>query len=119
MTVLVIMTGFQFVMASSHLQAFPSVPAIIYICLAIVNIAVPYAGYVALSTLFSQFRVVKGLPKALACLQTYEVILYKVSAIALYFFVGNDIATPVLGSVGKLFRKVSTTHKFAMPTVTV
>ncbi|KAJ6016703.1 Amino acid transporter transmembrane [Penicillium sp. IBT 35674x] len=41
----------------------------------------------------------------------------RVVSFCMQLFVGNDIATPVLGSVGKLFRKVSTTHKIAMPTI--
>jgi hypothetical protein len=106
-------------MAFSHLQVLPSVPTIIHACLAIANMVVPCAGHVAFFTLSFEFRVIDDLLRALAQLQTCEVILYKFSGIVPQVLVGNDIAAPNLSPVGKLFRRINIAHGVAMPTVMI
>ncbi|KAJ5901342.1 hypothetical protein N7504_007335 [Penicillium tannophilum] len=56
-----------------------------------------------------------SLSKALAHLQTCEVILFKVSAIALYAIVAMTSQTLSSAPWEILFCKVSTTHTVAMP----
>lgn len=90
-------------------------PTIHETCLAIANVVFAYAGHVAFFTLFSELRTIEDYPKALALLQMSEVILYTVTAIVIYAFVGADIASPALNSAGRIFRKIA--YGIAIPTV--
>lgn len=83
--------------------------------LAIANIVFAYAGHVAFFTLFSELKNMNDFPKALALLQVSEMVLYTITAIVLYAFVGPSIASPALNSAGKSFRKIS--YGIAIPTV--
>lgn len=94
---------------------FSSPPSVHDACLAIANIIFAYAGHVAFFTLFSELRDLKDYPKSLALLQGSEMILYTITAIVMYSFVGPGIASPALNSAGELFRKIS--YGIAIPTV--
>ena len=54
-------------------------------------------------------------PKALCMLQIFEIVLYVVAAVVIYYFVGNDVASPALGSAGPIMKKVA--YGIAIPTV--
>lgn len=54
-------------------------------------------------------------PKALCMLQIFEIVLYVVAAIVIYYYVGNDVASPALGSAGPIMKKVA--YGIAIPTV--
>ncbi|KAJ5740936.1 Amino acid transporter transmembrane [Penicillium malachiteum] len=99
---------------SPSLQASSTVPTVHDTCLAIANIVFAYAGHVAFFTLFSELRDIKDFPKALALLQTCEMILYTVSAIVIYAYVGQEVTSPALNSAGELFRMLS--YGIAIPT---
>ncbi|KAJ5112974.1 Amino acid transporter transmembrane [Penicillium angulare] len=113
--VLVSIIGVSVGRTSPSLPAFSPVPTVHETCLAIANIVFAYAGHVAFFTFFSELRDIKDFPKALALLQTCEMILYTVSAIVIYAYVGQEVTSPVLNSAGKLFRKIS--YGIAIPTV--
>ncbi|KAJ5281943.1 Glycerol-3-phosphate dehydrogenase mitochondrial [Penicillium angulare] len=93
------------------------IPTVHETCLAIANIVFAYAGHVAFFTFFSELRDIKDFPKALALLQTCEMILYTVSAIVFYAYVGQEVTSPVLSSVGRLFRMTS--YGIAIPTIVI
>lgn len=95
--------------------AFSPSPTVHDACLAIANVVFAYAGHVAFFTLFSELRHLQDFPKALALLQMSEMILYTITAILIYTYVGQDVRSPALNSAGKLFRKIS--YGIAIPTV--
>lgn len=102
---------------SGPVPTFSPTPAVHDACLAIANVVFAYAGHVAFFTLFSELKDLRDFPKALALLQICEMILYTISAIVIYAYVGQDVRSPALNSAGKLFRKIS--YGIALPTVRV
>lgn len=100
---------------SGPVPTFSPTPTAHDACLAIANVVFAYAGHVAFFTLFSELNDIRDFPKALALLQMCEMILYTVSAIVIYVYVGQDVRSPALNSAGKLFRKIS--YGIAVPTV--
>lgn len=98
-----------------HIPLFSSPPSVHEACLAITNIIFAYAGHVAFFTLFSELRSLEDCPKSLALLQGSEIILYTITAIVMYSFVGPGIASPALNSAGEVYRKIS--YGVAIPTV--
>ncbi|KAJ5587937.1 uncharacterized protein N7459_003702 [Penicillium hispanicum] len=84
-------------------------------CLAVANIVFAYAGHVAFFTLFSELQDIDDFPKALALLQTSEMILYTAVAIVIYVYVGPEVTSPALNSAAQLFRRIS--YGIAIPTV--
>ena len=48
-------------------------------------------------------------------LQIFEIVLYVVAAVVIYYYVGNDVASPALGSAGPIMKKVA--YGIAIPTV--
>ncbi|KAJ5714279.1 uncharacterized protein N7483_011460 [Penicillium malachiteum] len=115
--VLVSMVGVTVGRHSPSLQALSTVPTVHDTCLAIANIVFAYAGHVAFFTLFSELRDIKDFPKALALLQTCEMVLYTVTAIVIYAYVGQEVTSPALNSAAELFRKLS--YGIAIPTVCI
>lgn len=100
---------------SKHVSLFSAPPSVHDACLAVANIIFAYAGHVAFFTLFSELKDLKDFPKSLALLQMSEMILYTITAIVMYSFVGPGIASPALNSSGALFKKIS--YGIAIPTV--
>ncbi|KAJ5086303.1 Amino acid transporter transmembrane [Penicillium alfredii] len=113
--VLASMIGVSLDKAPIHLPTFSPTPTVHDAFLAIANVVFAYAGHVAFFTLFSELREIKDFPKALALLQMSEMILYTVTAIVIYAFVGPAITSPALNSAGRLFRRIS--YGIAIPTV--
>ena len=102
---------------TGRISALNPPPTVHDACLAIANVVFAYAGHVAFFTLFSELKDIKDFPKALALLQTCEMILYTTTAIVIYAYVGPEVASPALNSATKLFRMVS--YGIAIPTVSV
>jgi amino acid permease len=96
---------------------FSPAPAMHDACLAIANIVFAYAGHVAFFTLFSELQNINDFPRALALLQISEMVLYTITAIVIYAYVGPSVTSPALNSAGKLFRKIS--YGIVIPTVCV
>ncbi|KAJ5369593.1 hypothetical protein N7509_014205 [Penicillium cosmopolitanum] len=104
-------------MAISPVPLFAPVPTVHDACLAIANIIFAYAGHVAFFTLFSELRDIKDFPKALSLLQMCEMVMYTISAIVIYLYVGASVTSPALNSGGILFRKIS--YGIAIPTIVI
>lgn len=65
--------------------------------------------------LIAEMERPQDFPKALCMLQIFEIVLYVVAAIVIYYYVGNDVASPALGSAGPIMKKVA--YGIAIPTV--
>lgn len=98
-----------------HIPLFPASPPVHEVILAIANIVFAYAGHVAFFTFFSELKELEDYPKSLALLQITEMVLYTISAVVIYVFVGPNIASPALNSTGERFRKIA--YGIAIPTV--
>ena len=82
---------------------------------AVTNIVFAYCAHVAFFGLIAEMEKPQDFPKALCMLQIFEICLYVVAAVVIYYFVGNDVASPALGSAGPIMKKVA--YGIAIPTV--
>jgi hypothetical protein len=57
----------------------------------------------------------RDFPKALTLLQCIDITLYLVSGVVIYYFAGDDVKSPALGSINPLVSKVA--YGVALPTV--
>jgi hypothetical protein len=82
---------------------------------AVTNIVFAYCAHVAFFGLLAEMEEPRDFPKALVMLQTFEIIFYTVAAIVIYYYVGQDVASPALTSAGPVLKKVA--YGIAIPTV--
>lgn len=82
---------------------------------AVTNIVFAYCAHVAFFGLLAEMEEPRDFPKALVMLQTFEIIFYTVAAVVIYYYVGQDVASPALTSAGPVLKKVA--YGIAIPTV--
>ncbi|PLB51294.1 amino acid transporter [Aspergillus steynii IBT 23096] len=82
---------------------------------AVTNIVFAYCAHVAFFGLIAEMEDPKDFPKALCLLQGFEIILYVVAAVVIYYYVGDGVASPALGSAGPVLKKVA--YGIAIPTI--
>lgn len=63
----------------------------------------------------SELKDPKEYPKALYLLQSIDTSLYVVVSVVIYYYAGDDVASPALGSASPIIRKVA--YGIALPTV--
>lgn len=84
---------------------------------AVTNIVFAYCAHVAFFGLLAEMREPRDFPKALAMLQIFEIVFYTVAAVVIYYYAGQAVKSPALGSAGPLLAKVA--YGIAIPTVCV
>ncbi|KAJ5598581.1 hypothetical protein N7537_008665 [Penicillium hordei] len=82
---------------------------------AVTNIVFAYCAHVAFFGLLAEMEQPKDFPKALIMLQTFEIVFYTVAAVVIYYYVGQDVTSPALGSAGPILKKVA--YGIAIPTI--
>ncbi|KAJ6077037.1 hypothetical protein N7499_009018 [Penicillium canescens] len=82
---------------------------------AVTNIVFAYCAHVAFFGLLAEMEEPRDFPKALVMLQTFEIIFYTVAAVVIYYYVGQDVASPALTSAGPVLKKVA--YGIAIPTI--
>lgn len=82
---------------------------------AVTNIVFAYCAHVAFFGLIAEMEEPRDFPKALIMLQTFEIIFYTVAAVVIYYYVGQEVTSPALGSAGPILKKVA--YGIAIPTV--
>lgn len=82
---------------------------------AVTNIVFAYCAHVAFFGLLAEMEEPRDFPKALIMLQTFEIIFYTVAAVVIYYYVGQSVTSPALGSAGPILKKVA--YGIAIPTV--
>lgn len=82
---------------------------------AVTNIVFAYCAHVAFFGLLAEMREPRDFPKALYLLQTFEIIFYTVAAVVIYYYAGQSVESPALGSAGPVLKKVA--YGIAIPTV--
>lgn len=73
------------------------------------------ASHNAFFNVIAELKDPKDFPKALTLLQTIDISLYLVAGVVIYYFAGEDVKSPALGSVNPLVSKVA--YGIALPTV--
>ncbi len=84
---------------------------------AVSNMVFAYAGHVAFFTFISELRDPQDFPKALAFLQCSDISMYIITAVVVYYYSGNNVASPALDSAGAVVRKVA--YGIALPTIVI
>ncbi|OJJ08139.1 hypothetical protein ASPVEDRAFT_179311 [Aspergillus versicolor CBS 583.65] len=82
---------------------------------AVTNIVFAYCAHVAFFGLLAEMREPRDFPKALYLLQTFEIIFYTVAAVVIYYYAGQSVESPALGSAGPVLKKVA--YGIAIPTI--
>ncbi|KAF4767480.1 hypothetical protein N7455_011364 [Penicillium solitum] len=82
---------------------------------AVTNIVFAYCAHVAFFGLIAEMEEPRDFPKALIMLQTFEIIFYTVAAVVIYYYVGQEVTSPALGSAGPILKKVA--YGIAIPTI--
>ncbi|MCJ1355887.1 MAG: hypothetical protein MMC33_005879 [Icmadophila ericetorum] len=85
--------------------------------LAVTNIIFAYSGHVAFFSFISEFKNPEEYPKALYLLQGCDTSMYIIVAIVTYYYAGEGVASPALGSASPLLRKIA--YGVAIPTIVV
>ncbi|KAE8361690.1 transmembrane amino acid transporter protein-domain-containing protein [Aspergillus caelatus] len=85
--------------------------------LAVCNIVFSFSGHVAFFGFMSELKDPKEYPKSLFLLQGIDVCLYIVTAIVIYYYAGQDVTSPALGSASPVVRKVA--YGIALPTIII
>ncbi|KAJ6150337.1 Amino acid transporter transmembrane [Penicillium samsonianum] len=82
---------------------------------AVTNIVFAYCAHVAFFGLLAEMEDPRDFPKALIMLQTFEIVFYTVAAVVIYYYVGQEVTSPALGSAGPVLKKVA--YGVAIPTI--
>lgn len=82
---------------------------------AVTNIVFAYCAHVAFFGLLAEMKNPRDFPKALCMLQVFEIIFYTIAAVVIYYYAGQGVTSPALGSAGPLLKKIA--YGIAIPTV--
>lgn len=82
---------------------------------AVTNIVFAYCAHVAFFGLLAEMREPRDFPKALYMLQGFEICFYTVAAVVIYYYAGQEVKSPALGSAGPVLKKVA--YGIAIPTI--
>ncbi|KIY01509.1 uncharacterized protein Z520_03061 [Fonsecaea multimorphosa CBS 102226] len=74
---------------------------------AVSNMVFAYAGHVAFFTFISELRNPNDFPKALAFLQCSDITMYIITAVVVYYYAGDNVASPALDSASPVVRKIA------------
>ncbi|KAF4551827.1 Transmembrane amino acid transporter-like protein 8 [Elsinoe fawcettii] len=81
------------------------------------NIVIAFTGHTAYFSFISELRQPKDFPKSLALLQSMAITFYIVVAVVIYYYAGDTVSSPALGSASPLIRKIA--YGIASPTIVV
>ncbi|KAL5364448.1 transmembrane amino acid transporter protein-domain-containing protein [Aspergillus floccosus] len=85
--------------------------------LAVTNIVFAYAGHVAFFGFISEMKIPTDYPKTLYMLQFTDTSIYVITAVVIYRYGGQDVASPALGSTSPLISKIA--YGIAIPTIVI
>ena len=84
----------------------------------VTNIIFAYAGHVAFFSFISELKNPNDFPKALFVLQATDTLMYIIVAIVVYRYTGTEVASPALGSTGRVVKK-KVAYGIALPTILI
>jgi hypothetical protein len=73
----------------------------------VLNIMLAYAGNTAFFGFISELKNPRDFPKALVMLQSVAISIYVIVGVVIYYYVGNNVASPALTSAAPLVRKIA------------
>ena len=85
--------------------------------LAVSNMVFAYAGHPAFFTFISELKNPRDFPKALAFLQVSDISMYLIATVVIYYFAGDQVASPALNSASPVVSKVA--WGIAIPTIVI
>ncbi|KAE8152053.1 transmembrane amino acid transporter protein-domain-containing protein [Aspergillus avenaceus] len=85
--------------------------------LGVTNIVFGFFGSVIFFSFMSEMKNPNDYPKALCLLQTTEICMYVVVAVVIYYYGGEDVTSPALGSTGNLVSRIA--YGMALPTILI
>ncbi|KAF7126091.1 hypothetical protein CNMCM5793_002513 [Aspergillus hiratsukae] len=85
--------------------------------LAVTDIVFAYAAHPAFFGFISEMKNPREWPKTLCFVQIINTTLYTVTGVVIYWFAGQHVASPALGSSGPLMAKVA--YGIAIPTIVI
>lgn len=77
----------------------------------------PTGGHVAYFGIMAELQNPRDFPKALCLLQVLDICIYIVVAIVVYYYAGDSVASPALGSTNPILQKVA--YGIALPTIVI
>jgi amino acid permease len=84
---------------------------------AVSNMVFAYAGHVAFFTFISELKNPRDFPKALAFLQCSDISMYIITAVVVYYYAGEQVASPALDSASTIVKKIA--YGVALPTIII
>ncbi|KAL4900428.1 hypothetical protein BDW74DRAFT_182759 [Aspergillus multicolor] len=81
------------------------------------NIILSYASHNAFFNVIAELKEPRDFPKALTLLQSIDISLYLVAGVVIYYFAGETVSSPALGSMSPLVSKVA--YGIALPTIII
>ena len=84
---------------------------------AVSNMVFAYAGHVAFFTFISELKDPREFPKALTFLQCSDISMYIITAVVVYYYAGEKVASPALDSASPVVKKVA--YGVALPTIVI
>ncbi|KAM0542877.1 hypothetical protein ACHAPJ_012600 [Fusarium lateritium] len=81
------------------------------------NIVLSYASHNSFFTFIAELKDPRDFNKSLALLQVIDISLYIISGVVIYRYVGDDVASPALGSTTPLISKIA--YGVALPTIII
>ncbi|CAL5868576.1 uncharacterized protein PFLUO_LOCUS2803 [Penicillium psychrofluorescens] len=84
---------------------------------AVTDIVFAYAGHVNFFSFISEMKEPKEYPKTLYLLQSVDVAYYVVATVVIYYYGGQNVASPALGSLSPLMSKVA--YGIAIPEIVI
>lgn len=85
--------------------------------LAVGDIIIAFTGHTAFFGFISELENPRDFPKALAMLQTAALSFYITVAVVIYYYAGQKVDSPALGSASHLIRKIA--YGVASPTIVI
>lgn len=85
--------------------------------MAVSNIVLAYNSQIAFPSIIDEMKEPRDFPKALAMLQCVTIPFYVLVAVVIYYYAGQDVQAPAIGSAPILVRKIA--YGIATPTIIV
>lgn len=84
---------------------------------AVSEMIIAFTGHIAYFHFLTEMRRPRDFPKALAMQQSIAISFYITVAVVIYYYAGQDVKSPALGSASPLIRKIA--FGIAAPTIVI
>ena len=81
------------------------------------NIVLAFSGHIAYFNIMTEMKNPREFKKALTAAQVTSIVIYLVVGLVIYYYAGQDVASPAINSVRLVVRKAS--YALATPTIVI